>query len=215
MESGISGDIAAEKVVVGEGDDDERVAEAALGDHLGDLGGGDEEGGEVFGVVEFGRVEQLAVFDEYGVAGIALDGGVGEDVADGAGIGSGVAGFFAEFPYGGVEGGGVGGVDDTAGDFEFHGFGAVAVLLDEDEFVVGGGSDDIHPIGAIDDVEGVFLSGAWGDGVVFAEGEDAEVTEVAGAGFFPGLDHENPRSLAAQPWLMSLSRWVRVSSSVC
>ncbi|MFM1944068.1 MAG: hypothetical protein RI897_3050 [Verrucomicrobiota bacterium] len=86
--------------------------------------------------------------------------------------------------------------------------------MDEDDFVVGGGGDDIDPIGAIDDVKGVFLSGARGDGVVFAEGEDAEVAEVSGAGFFPGLDHENPRSLAAQPWLMSLSRWVSVSSWV-
>ncbi|MFM1944069.1 MAG: hypothetical protein RI897_3051 [Verrucomicrobiota bacterium] len=83
------------------------MAEAALGDHLGDLGSGDEESGEVFCVVELGGVEVLAVFDKDGVAGIALDGWVGEDVTDGAGVGAGVAGFFAQFTDGGVGGGGV------------------------------------------------------------------------------------------------------------
>ena len=70
----------SEEVEVVEGDHDERVAESAGGDQLPQLSDRYQLGVEIFGVVKGGGMAGFALFDEDGVAGVALDGGVGVDI---------------------------------------------------------------------------------------------------------------------------------------
>src|SRR5580692_7224439 len=136
-----------------QGDGDEGVADLAGGHELGDVGDGHQLGDDVLGVVPLNGVVPVTVFDEQGEAGVAHEGGVGKDGADDLRVFAFVTGFLAQFADTGGGGGGIGGVNHAAGDFQFHGVGALAILLDHDKLIVGGGGDDVNPVRAINDVE--------------------------------------------------------------
>lgn len=70
---------------------------------------------------------------------------------------AGEAGFFFEFADGGVERVFVG-VEDAAGDFPGEEVGAEAVLVNEDEFVVGGDGEGEGPVGEFEDKEVAFFT---------------------------------------------------------
>lgn len=126
-------------------------------DEVPDLGEGDELGLEFFVVVPVGIVGFRAVLEEDEVGAVGEECGVGEAGADDFGVMAGEAGFFLEFAQGGVEGVFVG-MDDTAWDFPGEGVCAEAVLLDEDEFVIGCDGEAEGPVGNFDDHEVAFFS---------------------------------------------------------
>src|ERR1035441_10411992 len=72
--------------------------------------------------------------------------------------------------------------------FQLDGPGAMPVLLDHHQMPVGRDGDDVHPVDAINHIDVMLLPGAGGDDPVGAEGEDAEIADVLGADFLPGLD---------------------------
>jgi hypothetical protein len=172
-----------------EGDDDERMADFFVRDHLGDVRDGHEPRGEVFALVEAHGMFGPAILDEHGVTGVVQDGGVGVDAAEQACVFAFVAGFLAQLAHGGDHGVGLAGVHHAAGNFEFHGVGAEAVLLHHDKFLSGSEGDDVHPMDAFEDEKVVLLLGARGDIGIRAQLEDAKIAQQLGADFFPGTAH--------------------------
>src|SRR5258705_310076 len=95
-------------------------------------------------------------------------------------------------------------------------------LLDHDKLLIGSNSNDIDPVHTIQDIEFVRLVGTRRNLLVSAHGEDAKVAERLCAGRGPGLDHKGrvakkepvyqPRSRAAHPCFIKVSRWARASS---
>ena len=139
--------------------------------------------------VELDGGGEAAVFHQDGETGVAHHGRIGEDPADDAWELALVAGFFEQFAAACGLWRGIAGIHQAAGDFQFDGVGALAILFDQDHLLIRGEGDDVDPVDAINDKEAVFAAGARGDFEVFAEGEDAEIAEVFGGGFAPGMDH--------------------------
>lgn len=181
--------LSAVELEVKQRDGDEGMADAAGADEVGDFGDGQEGGDQIFAVIEDGWMFQAAVFDEEGVAPIALNGWVGKNGADNSGGIAFVAGFFPQFADARNDGRVVGGIDHAAGHFEFDRFGAVAELFDHDDLLVGGDGHDIDPIDGVDDKKVVFLAGPGRTFDFGADLEDTKITEGRRFDFGPWFDH--------------------------
>ena len=77
---------------------------------------------------------------------------------------------------GGLQGG-LAGIDDSAGHLEGDLAGAEAVLLDEDDLLVGGEGDDVDPRVGFEDVEVMLALGTRRAAAIFAQPEDSIVSE--------------------------------------
>ena len=100
-----------------------------------------------------------------------------------------ITGLFTQLAHGGRHRVGLARIHHAAGDFEFHGVRAVAVLLHHHELLVGRNGNDVDPVDAVEDVKIVFLAGARRDFHVRPQFEDAEITDELRTDLFPRLNH--------------------------
>ena len=141
------------KIEMRQRDHDERVTDLASLDQRGNLRGGQKSCDDVFAMIELGLMPQGTITDEHRVAGVALNGGVGENFSEKKRFLPFVAGFFAQLADAGDDGRGIFRVNHAAGDFEGHRARTVPVLFHHDDLVVGRQRDDVDPVGGVDDVE--------------------------------------------------------------
>jgi len=170
-------------------DDDEGVADFFVGDEFRDFRDGHEARDQIFAAVEFHAVLQAAVFNQHGVGDVAQDRGIGMNFSEQARVLARVAGLLAQFAHGGRHRVGLARVHHAAGNLQFDGIRAVAILLDHHELLVGRDGDDVDPVDAVEDVEVVFLAGARGNLEIGAQLKDAEIADEFGTDCFPRFNH--------------------------
>ena len=138
---------------------DKRVTNATGADEAWQLFHRHKAGDQILAVIEGCGVQQSAVLQEQGVAGVAHDRRVREDLADDHRSLAFVAGFLSQFTQAGDHGRLVRRVDHTARNFKFDRVRPVSVLFDHHEVAIRCERDDVDPVDTIDDVEIVRLTG--------------------------------------------------------
>src|SRR6266542_5924290 len=99
---------------------------------------GNKSSDNVLSMVEFSRMDGMAILDEHGETSVAHNCRVGKNLADDSSVVSLVTGFFAQLAKPSRYRIGIGGVHHPARDLKLHRIGAVPILLDHHELTVRG-----------------------------------------------------------------------------
>ena len=80
------------------------------------------------------------------------------------------------------------GINHPSGNFERDVVNAVAILMNQHDFVIGGDGDDVDPIATVEHEKIMLASVAWGPVAVFAERKNTAGVDRLGIEAGPGLN---------------------------